>query len=392
MQKFSSRKRPTFSPACGFSTQDSRLEWYQAHGVPVPGGSDKPSTAELTANPDTTQPLYFWQLYSLLGRDRIYALIRRFYTMVFDDKEDPAFRHAFAKVADLEHHVETQASYWQDAMGGGRQYHGSHFRLKFHHEHNAKQVMNAQGAQRWMYHMCRALKEVEPVFRAIDPRIPAVILDFLETKMKKYAQQFGWRFQQRDFDDAKACDGHVALALGPAHQSRTAYSRCELASMSVKTLKTVCRTLQVDVSRCVERVEIIALLAKSGRALVVDKPSYTTAELRDMKPGDLKQLAKCLRIDVSRCVEKDEIVSLVALSVTLLDDRAKVEEHDNKEGEWAATPSPQQWRQKLVQLYTKHNPKMLRKVDALLKKHRGAELALLQSVRVKYGEDVGSGP
>merc|ERR1712232_250861 len=79
----------------------------------------------------------------------------------------------------------------------------------------------------------------------------------------------------------------------------------------------------------------------------------------------------------------------------LLNDGGKVKKRDDEEGEEVsamAATSPQHWRQKLVQLFTKHNPKMLRKVDALLKEHKGNELALLQSVRAKYGEDVLSDP
>ena len=30
-------------------------------------------------------------------------------------------------------------------MGGGKQYHGSDFRLNFHHTNNARSVMNAAG-------------------------------------------------------------------------------------------------------------------------------------------------------------------------------------------------------------------------------------------------------
>ena len=50
-------------------------------------------------------------------------------------------------------------AFWADSFGGGRQYHGSDFRVTFHHTHNAKDVMTAAGARRWMQHMAGALNE-----------------------------------------------------------------------------------------------------------------------------------------------------------------------------------------------------------------------------------------
>ena len=123
-----------------------------------------------------------------------------FYERVFADDEQPAFRDAFVRVGPIEHHISTQAMYWVDAMGGGRKYHGSSYRLHFHHTHNAEKVMNAAGARRWMHHMRLALREYDHIFRAIDPRIPSCILGFLQTKVKKYSHDFGWQFDPHDFD------------------------------------------------------------------------------------------------------------------------------------------------------------------------------------------------
>jgi truncated hemoglobin YjbI len=194
-------RRMSHHPSCGFSTRETRLEWYEAHDTPVPPGGEKTtydpfnnsmsnsgvlSVDTLTADPDTTKPLYYWQLYSLLGWEYIEEIVTKFYERVYDDDEDPHFRKAFTQLADLQHHIETQSAYWQDAFGGGKVYHGSHGRLNFHHERNAYQVMNAEGATRWMMHMGMALHDMFPVLKAVDPRIPATIIDFLETKMKKY--------------------------------------------------------------------------------------------------------------------------------------------------------------------------------------------------------------
>mmetsp|Transcript_29241 Transcript_29241/g.59815 ORF Transcript_29241/g.59815 Transcript_29241/m.59815 type:complete len:228 (+) Transcript_29241:101-784(+) len=207
---------PKFHPSCGYATKESRMEWYRDQGLPAPSGDAKPTSEELTANPDRSHPLYYWQLFSLLGYDRIEMLVRKFYERVLADASNPHFQHAFTRIGDLEHHVETQTNFWVDSMGGGAMYHGSLYRLNFHHEHNARQVMNAEGATLWMNHMGTTLKELEPVFRAIDPRIPACIVTFLETKMKKYSEQFGWRFNQRDFDVSKAEGVGFDIALAKA--------------------------------------------------------------------------------------------------------------------------------------------------------------------------------
>ena len=51
----------------------------------------------------------------------------------------------------------------------------------------------------------------EPVLKAVDPRIPSCIADFLETKMRKYAKQFSWRFAKSDFDATRAVDADIEL-------------------------------------------------------------------------------------------------------------------------------------------------------------------------------------
>jgi len=59
-----------------------------------------------------------------------------------DVRWQPDFRDAFVQISGIEHHTATQASYWVDAMGGRRKYHGSDYRLHFHHTHNAEKVAN----------------------------------------------------------------------------------------------------------------------------------------------------------------------------------------------------------------------------------------------------------
>jgi len=148
-------------------------------------------------------PIYFWQLYSLMGSKSIERIIRAFYVRVYADDDEPWFRHAFTRISDMEYHVQAQKLFWVDAFGGGRRYHGGDGRLGFHHGHNAKHVMNARGARRWMHHMTLALNEDMDWSRE-DPRVKPCIIDFLETRMRKYAATHHWQYDARDFERLKS--------------------------------------------------------------------------------------------------------------------------------------------------------------------------------------------
>lgn len=148
-------------------------------------------------------PLYFWQLYSLMGSKRIQRIIHAFYVRVYADVEAPWFRAAFTRISSLEHHVLTQTQFWVDAFGGGQRYHGGEGRLGFHHGHNAREVMNAQGAKRWMHHMTLTLNE-DVDWSQEDPRVKPCIVDFLETRMRKYAAVHHWKYDASDFERLKA--------------------------------------------------------------------------------------------------------------------------------------------------------------------------------------------
>lgn len=143
----------------------------------------------LNAPNDPAKPVQFWQLYSVLGQDPIVNLARDFYERVFRDEE--WFTSVFARVGDISHHVNTQASMWIDVMGGGPYYHGAEFRLNFHHTHNAIQLMNEKGAKRWSQLM---LDTLDGSARHIteDPRIRPSINTFLTHFMGKYAQEFAF--------------------------------------------------------------------------------------------------------------------------------------------------------------------------------------------------------
>lgn len=109
----------------------------------------------LSPSNDSSHPIQFWQLYSVLGQDRIVNIVRHFYQLVFDDED--WFKSVFARVGGVGHHINTQSGLWIDVMGGGMAYHGGEYRLSFHHTHNAMQLMNDKGAQRWVELMIKTL-------------------------------------------------------------------------------------------------------------------------------------------------------------------------------------------------------------------------------------------
>ena len=168
--------------------------------------SSHPSSSRVAGtNPD--DPLFFWQLYSLIGHHLVVDIVSEFYERVFADTDNPWFRDVFERAAPKGHHINTQVAYWVDAFGGGRCYHGGNYRLNFHHTHNAREIMTAKGAAHWMHHMKETLlhlllEEKHPIL-VDDPRIFCCIVNFLETKMRTYAEEHGWKFDESDFATLK---------------------------------------------------------------------------------------------------------------------------------------------------------------------------------------------
>lgn len=125
-----------FEPNKGFSTHESRQEYLQVHQheravaqeengqPPQASENDVDSTISdsLHADMDISQPLYFWQLYSIIGKEPILAFITEFYNRIYADTKEEWFLVAFTGIGDKAHHIKSQSSYWIDALGGGRVY------------------------------------------------------------------------------------------------------------------------------------------------------------------------------------------------------------------------------------------------------------------------------
>ena len=141
----------------------------------------------LDASNSQDKPIQFWQLYSVLGRQRITNIVSRFYDKVFDD--EPWFTSVFQSVGTKTRHINSQAAMWVDVMGGGQQYHGGEFRLNFHHTHNAMELMNTKGATRWVNLMKATLDDPDLDLTG-DPRVRPALNTFLSFFIDKYADDF----------------------------------------------------------------------------------------------------------------------------------------------------------------------------------------------------------
>lgn len=181
-----------FPTAYGYMTETTRAKYIAAAvktGVLPKDAQLNPDIMSLIAPSDPNRPIQFWQLFSVLGPDRIVAIVGDFYQRVFSD--DPWFSSVFERVGGLHHHINTQASMWADVMGGGPYYHGAAFRLEFHHTHNALQLMTEDGAKRWVDLMVQTL-DASDAQMAGDVRVRIALNTFLSHFLAKYADDFGF--------------------------------------------------------------------------------------------------------------------------------------------------------------------------------------------------------
>ena len=144
----------------------------------------------LIASNDIKKPLYFWQLYSILGEKYIEDLIRLFYTNLFNDEKNKWFTDEFIEIGSIEYHVKGQKKFWLDIMGGGEYYSGGEKKLHNYHK-LVENIMTIEGAKLWMYHMNQALDSMN---YNEDIRVRKCIDVFLNHFMIKYAIEFDFNF------------------------------------------------------------------------------------------------------------------------------------------------------------------------------------------------------
>lgn len=103
-------------------------------------------------------------VYEALGQEKFIALSTAFYTRVYADDEDPAFRSQF-NGRSFEAAVKNQWEFFAQRMGGPQFYttnragdrYGGHPALRARHRDF---VVNTHNAERWLHHMALALNDV----------------------------------------------------------------------------------------------------------------------------------------------------------------------------------------------------------------------------------------
>lgn len=183
---------PEFSPAEGYLTKQIQKKYidFAIDKKLLPESAHRMAPVmSLNASGHSQTPIQFWQLYSVLGPQRIIGIVSNFYNRVYNDEH--WFTSVFERISGREHHIRTQSAMWMDVMGGGLKYHGGEYRLSFHHTHNAFELMTTEGAKRWTELMVATLND-PTVDMTSDPRVRTAINTFLDFFMSKYAEEFNF--------------------------------------------------------------------------------------------------------------------------------------------------------------------------------------------------------
>ena len=193
----------SFAPKNGFMTRSMRKQFLEREiraGRMTEDCLTDCKIISLNASLDRNDPLFFWQIYGLAGREPIKNLLQRFYQRVFDDSES-WFRGVFERLSSQQYHVTAQMIMYTDCFGGGRLYYGSEDRLDIHHGQTmARDILTTPGATRWTGHMVKTLEE-DTELNAIDPRIRIAINTFLQFFMEKYASLYDFDASGIHFGD-----------------------------------------------------------------------------------------------------------------------------------------------------------------------------------------------
>lgn len=194
--------KPKYNPSAGYVTDRFKGLYFKMH--PIEDRDERERATMLIADTDASAPLYFWQLYSLLGERRIVGVIEAFYARVWASDQPAWFRESFSNITTLQSAVNAQAAFWIDAFGGGRAYHGGDYRLNFHHQ-QVKHVMSRAGAVHWLDVMNLTLTHDADLTK--DKRIGPAIGIFLRLMMNKYADEFNFDADALHYGPGSATNG-----------------------------------------------------------------------------------------------------------------------------------------------------------------------------------------
>jgi len=244
---------PTYDTASGYMTDVIRTKYINAaiESKLLPGTAHRLAhIISLDASGSQDKPIQFWQLYSVMGKQRIINIVSQFYDKVFAD--EPWFTSIFERVASKPRHVITQSAMWIDVMGGGHQYHGGEFRLNFHHTHNAMELMNARGAERWVSLMKATLDE-PGLDLTSDLRVRPALNTFLSFFIEKYAD---------DFDLGSDFKNQLMFGeINPAYKQRINFLKMtsdEIEALSEDAIREEFIARRIDVSQYPDKKALVS--------------------------------------------------------------------------------------------------------------------------------------
>lgn len=139
----------------------------------------------------------------------------------------------------------------------------------------------------------------------IDTRIKPCIIDFLKVKMKKYAKEFNWKYNDNDFKFVFKDKEMISIYKNTIQNKLTFLN---IKSMNIKDLKLFLEYNQIDYesNQCIEKNDFVLLVQK---CLI----SYIDEELLSLNTMSNKELIKLLynyQIDSSSCIEKNDYIKL----------------------------------------------------------------------------------
>lgn len=150
-----------------------------------------------------SKPIYFWQLYNILGEYHIKNIITIFYTNIFNDKNPINFWFTkfFKEKGNLEYHINNQTNLWLDIMGGGKLYtyilkynktlitnNNNYFNLNNFLVYNINKKYN----DKWILYMIETFKNINT--NIFDNRIITCLIDFITFFIYKYNMPCDFNF------------------------------------------------------------------------------------------------------------------------------------------------------------------------------------------------------
>lgn len=195
-----------FEPSPGYLTKSIRSRFLRKSGIFLESVDaidlEQVQPTSLKASADMKDLLFFWQIYSVTGKEPIERIIANFYGRIFSEKCDPWFRSTFESIRPKEDHIQGQLSMWLDCFGGGRYEKGEMILHMQHRDRKAIGLMNQKGAEMWVHHMKAALdEEEERTLRQIDPRLRVALNTFLQFFVESYSKSFGFKSRPNMFGE-----------------------------------------------------------------------------------------------------------------------------------------------------------------------------------------------